>query len=104
MGKEEACMSEDIMMEKCDDDRDPKLDASMEVFSILAKMLDRFTWMGIQNMNPEQAESRQEIVKMKIAFIREAASLLEPALKYVENYMGVLISSDTVEDEAEGDD
>ena len=101
--REAACMGEDVMMENCDADRDPKLDASLEVVSMLSRMLDHFTWMGIANMDPEQAESREELLKMKIAFIRTAAALLEPALQYVEEYIAVLIATDASDDALEGE-
>jgi hypothetical protein len=103
MSKEKACMEEDIMMEKCDQERDPKLDASFEALGMLSRMLDHFSWMGIQNMDPDQAESRQEMIKMKIAFIRTAAELLEPALGYVEEYVDMLMNSDSAEDSLEGE-
>lgn len=100
---EKACMGEDVMIEKCDSDRDPKLDASFEALGMLSRMLDHFSWMGIQNMDSEQAESRQDIIKMKLAFIRTAAELLEPALQYIEEYLDMLQSSDDAEDSLEGE-
>ena len=103
MAKEKACMGEDVMMENCDEDRDPKLDASLEVVSMLSRMLEHFTWMGIANMTPEQAESREELLKMKLEFIRTAASLLEPALQYVEEYIAALIAEDASDDVLEGE-
>jgi hypothetical protein len=81
---ETACCMEEMMEEPVD----PKLNASLELLEVLSRMLDHLCYMGISRLDAETATERNPLITMKIGFIREAVSMLEPALKNIEAYIG----------------
>ena len=81
----------------CECDKpDPKLLASLELLSVMSRLLDNLMYAGLVGLDEDTVVSRKPVIAMQIGFIKEAATLLGPALKTIEDYLSY---SDMTEDD-----
>lgn len=72
----------------CECDKpDPKLLASLELLSVMSRLLDNLMYAGLVGLDEDTVASRKPVVAMQIGFVREAAALLGPALQTIEDYL-----------------
>jgi hypothetical protein len=95
-----GCM-EDVV--ECSDP-DPRLMASLELLSVLERLIETLLYSGLTGLDPDSAETRKPIIMMQMGFVREAAKMLEPALQTIEQYMTFVGSQDVEEDSTDDTD
>jgi hypothetical protein len=74
-----------------------RLRASLESLSFVKNLLGDFLYTDIGYLGNESAIAMFESIKMRIGFIRESITLVNPALDVIEEYL-VTISSDSSEE------
>lgn len=82
-----------------EDPPDPRLMASLELLSVLERLLDNLMYSGLSGLDEKTAVTRKPIITMQIGFIREATKLLEPALATIEQYLSYVGSSESPEED-----
>jgi hypothetical protein len=66
---------------------DPKLLASLELLAVLNRLLDNLMYSGLVGLDEDTIMSRRPVIAMQIGFVRDAVSMLEPALRTLEEYL-----------------
>jgi hypothetical protein len=78
-----------------EDPPDPRLMASLELLSVLERLLENLMYSGLAGLDEETAVTRKPIITMQMGFIREAVKMLEPALTTIEQYLSYVGSTDS---------
>jgi hypothetical protein len=87
----------------CDyEEPDPRLMASLELLSVLERLIENLMYSGLAGLDEETAQTRKPVISMQIGFVREAAGMLEPALKTIEQYLAYVGTPDTTTDPGGG--
>ena len=79
----------------CYEEPDPRLMASLELLSVLERLLENLMYSGLSGLDEKTAQTRKPIITMQMGFIREAVKMLEPALTTIEQYLSFVESPDS---------
>lgn len=70
-----------------------KIRASLESLAFVKNLIGDFLYTDVGYMGDETAAAMMESIVMRMGFIREAITLVEPALSNLEQYLATLGSS-----------